>query len=436
MAGANHGARRMGWARALAASLAAIALLGGVGNAAALAQSDGENVDGNVYTSPNFGYTLEWDEDVWEVDAEGQDTYGPGRDTLELFQTDRTSYIIVEGFEDYDGDAATCLETSIEEAIAAGEDREPLEDEDGEVIEDEDDGRAFAAFSFTVSSAADNEVADRIAYVECRTLVDGESVVVFTHIGAADAYFDGDQEEALEVIDSLRLPDDGASPEAGDGGEDEDATPTADDDATAEAEDEDEDERETPDADASPTSDDDDATPEAGDDDASPAAGDAGVEGDTYTSPTYGYELEWDGDEWEVVDATSEDDVDTLVLTDGSSEATLTGVADFEGDAQTCFEAAEDAIADREGVEDVAIAETSEGEPVIFANDDGTNVYGVYTYTLDGEETAEYVDCFTLEEGESVVSLSSVFAADEDGAVQAAQDLLEGLTLPGEASVN
>lgn len=162
--------------------------------------SDGENVDGNTYTSPTFGYRLEWDDEAWDVEDEGQDLYAEGRDTIQLFETDRTSYLIVEGFEGYDGDPDACLEGSVDEV--GGEDLEPLEDEDGEVIAGAEDGRAFAAYSFTTPT--DDEVSERVAYVECQTLDEGESVVVFTHVAAADTYFDGDREAATELIESLR----------------------------------------------------------------------------------------------------------------------------------------------------------------------------------------------------------------------------------------
>ena len=48
-----------------------------------------DNVDGNVYTSPTYGYELEWDEDVWEVDEETSNR----RDSLVLIETDASTWI-------------------------------------------------------------------------------------------------------------------------------------------------------------------------------------------------------------------------------------------------------------------------------------------------------------------------------------------------------
>lgn len=364
----------------------------------------GAGVDGNTYTSPTFGYTVEWDEDDWTVDDETEGV--PGRDTLILDYNDG-GFLYVEGYEDFDGDPAECLDASSSEFLENDQVDEsmPLEDDDGEPVEGEEDGVAFAAYTLTTGGDELN------AYFDCRTLVEDEAVLAFSLVAPPQVYDDA-LAAVEDIADSLQL-------EGADATED-DATPRADE------------EEETP------AADEEDATPAAGgEDEETPEADDAaGVDGNAYVSPTYGYELTWDADVWEVVEATSEDDLDTLVLTDGTAEATLTGVEDFEGDAEACFEGAEETIADRDGVEDVAVAEDDDGDPVRDASADGSNVYGVYLYTLDGEDTAEYVDCFTLEEGTSVVYLSSVFPSDEIDELSAAIDLISALTLPEAEPVN
>ncbi len=161
-----------------------------------------DNVDGNLYVSPTYGYELEWDEDVWELDEDSSNR----RDTLVLFETDATSYVYVEGYEAYDGDPDDCLEGSADEILGADavSDVELMEDEDGDVIEGEADGVVFAAYTYEFET--DDGAQDRASYFTCQTLVEDEAVLAFSFVGLL-AEVEDDLPLWLELFDGLTLSD-------------------------------------------------------------------------------------------------------------------------------------------------------------------------------------------------------------------------------------
>jgi hypothetical protein len=380
---------------------------------------DEEGVDGNEYESPTFGYTLEWDEDVWEV-VEATSTQE--RDRLHL-RSDGSD-LLVDGLSDFDGDTVDCLADRIANLENRALDIEPFEDEDGDDVEGEEDGRAFAAFLVTGPVLEDDDETDEdaelIAYLECRTLVEGDAVIQILHVAPVADYPD----EALlaaEALETLTIP---AADEGDDGegedeevGEDEEPTEEATEEATEEPE-----EEATEEATEEPEDEEEDEeqTPE-----------EAGVDDDTYTSPTFGYSLEWDEDEWEVEDATSEDDVDTLVLSNGVSTLTITGLEDFDGDLADCLEETAAELEDGRDVESFEPALNADGDPIEIDDDD--RVGAVYLATVDGDEVAYQVECRTLVEDEAVIQIVQVVPADDfDDEIAPVAEVLDTLTLEGE----
>ncbi|HEV2109579.1 MAG TPA: hypothetical protein VGR16_15065, partial [Thermomicrobiales bacterium] len=125
-------------------------------------------VDGNTFTSPNFGFSISWDEDVWEVTATATD---PDFDQLVL--DTRDSSLSLSGTTDFDGNVGECLE-GVTAFLSAGtealeiDDIDVLEDEDGDPIEGEERDRAFVANEYTGTFEGDD--AQFVYYVECRTL--------------------------------------------------------------------------------------------------------------------------------------------------------------------------------------------------------------------------------------------------------------------------
>src|SRR5262245_32100173 len=77
-----------------------------------------------------------------------------------------------------------------------------------------------------------------------------------------------------------------------------------------------------------------------------------GVDGDAYESPTWGFTLSWDEDTWEVVDSTSEDDVDFLVLRSSGSSLFFNAAPEHDGDSAECLDAWIGVLSSEDGVED------------------------------------------------------------------------------------
>ena len=165
-------------------------------------------IEDNTYESPTWGYSIEWDEDVWEaVEATSED------EVDELILQSRSNTLYFSATNGYEGDPEACLADwatvlSSEEGVA---DWEPLEDEDGEVIEGEEEDRAWAAFWLTFTDSAGNEFEDA-NYIECRTLVEDEATLTIVHLTALADYFD-EAELVAEVLDTIELSGDGDQPD-------------------------------------------------------------------------------------------------------------------------------------------------------------------------------------------------------------------------------
>jgi hypothetical protein len=157
--------------------------------------------DGASYTSPTYGYTLEWDEDEWTANTET--VVAPDRGTLILDAADGTGFVYVEGYEAYDGDPEDCLEGAADELLSTEGyvDVEPLElDRD---LAQAPEGGAVAAYSLTYETSEGQEVPG-VAYVACQTLVEGEAVLAVSYVTFAAEYEDG-IEAVQDVMASLEL---------------------------------------------------------------------------------------------------------------------------------------------------------------------------------------------------------------------------------------
>ena len=155
---------------------------------------------GNAYQSPNWGYTLEWDEAGWKA---MEVTSDDGLDTLHL-RTSRSSLYLI-GEDAHRGDPAACLDdwTGALSGEQDVDNWQPLEDEDGELVAGERRDRAWAAFSLTYA----NDEGDEFGYVaslECRTLIEDEATLTILHV-TGEADYEAESEAVAEVLDPLEL---------------------------------------------------------------------------------------------------------------------------------------------------------------------------------------------------------------------------------------
>jgi hypothetical protein len=131
----------------------------------------------------------------------------------------------------------------------------------------------------------------------------------------------------------------------------------------------------------------------------------AGVDGDAYESPTWSYTLEWDEDVWSPVLATSEDDVDLLLLQ--SRRSTLAFQAGpLDADPADCLEGVAGALSSEDGVDDWEPLEDDDGDPV--AGERGSRAWAAFTLTFEGDDGDEiegvyYLECRSLIAGEAAL---------------------------------
>ena len=133
--------------------------------------------EAGTYESPQYGYTLTYDPDEWEISSEDDDP-DDAYDRVQL--SNGVSLVALIGDPDYDADELDrCLDDYLAglEQDEAVTDVELLEDDDGDAIEGEDDGLAFAAYTYTYTGEDGDEM-DLVRYASCEDLGDDVTLVV------------------------------------------------------------------------------------------------------------------------------------------------------------------------------------------------------------------------------------------------------------------
>ena len=173
----------------------------------------------------------------------------------------------------------------------------------------------------------------------------------------------------------------------------------------------------------------------------------AGVDGYSYTSPSFGYGLTWPA-AWEVRDEASGDGADALYLATGGGALAIVGTRQFGADANACLAAFAAEFAAAEGIADLAQVEDGPTRPiaggvgVVFSTYAGTT--SVPASQGDGTGVAEgevrtpatvYVECRPLASGDSVLAIA-IAAPDNvyDAVADEARPLLRRLDLAGQAA--
>lgn len=167
-----------------------------------------------------------------------------------------------------------------------------------------------------------------------------------------------------------------------------------------------------------------------------------GIKGNTYTSPTYGFRLTWDQQIWQPVSGSeivaSEPDLsDRLMLQyeGGDGFVLVDGRSLYLGDPATCLAGEERNLRREDAVIQVDLATGEDGQPL--TGSDATGAFAVFAVTVHDPVTnadtpwIQYVECFTLEPGRSVIVFRhNAFATHYNSQVDAVQRLLANLHLP------
>lgn len=266
----------------------------------------------------------------------------------------------------YDGDAVACRDDLVDRLPddPTVESVEAADDLADAVAED--DGRAYATLRVEITPDGTDEPRTFAERIECRTVVAGEAVLAITWLAPIDDYDDA----ATQVADLLAALD----------------VPTF------------------------------------------QAPGDeiAGVDGDSYLDPAYGFGLRWDRDDWAPFDPVDA----TFGLSNAVSIISFDVLTDYGDDGAACVEGSLDALE-----ESPALAEATtlgrDGDDVAGLDDQGWSYLAV---DADFGGTAQFVAFRCIGLPGTDLTLRAVHSGPIDGYEEQADlaaPVFESLTLPG-----
>ena len=220
--------------RALAAFLMVAGFLA-AGSRTTNAQEGESGLDGNTFTSPNFGWSVEWDEDVWTFEADSENNED-GSDFFQLTTVDEEGPFAIATFfagEGYSGDPDDCV-AGYEDTLADIDGNSDVaESDEFDLPETPEDG---AGTNYTYTAALDSGDLELIDYASCVTIVEDEAVLIFSVTTTPNVF-----EDIIPIVDDLAaeitVPDAGNTDQddedvTPDADEDEDVTPEADEDSS------------------------------------------------------------------------------------------------------------------------------------------------------------------------------------------------------------
>lgn len=351
-------------------------------------------LDGTTYTSEEHEFSVAWD-DAWEATENG----GGTSDFHELRLTASTGSILILSGPFYDGDPETCL--AGENAYFSGEDPTvedwaPAVDAAGAPVTGSGDNLAWGVFTFTYASEDEGPI-DLVDYIECRALAPGETILEILVSSRPDQY-EAHMAAALAITNAIEMPEGAAVDPV--------EPPVPDFSAQAAPSDG------TPETEGTPIS---IATPGA---EASPAmneapgtSGESGLDGATFTSPSFGWSLEVP-EGWTVENESIAAGDETLVISNGLSTISLHATDAYSGDLPGCIGFARNLLAEDPRYEDLRLDATVSGEA--FQGADDRSAFALFSYTgPDDERRAHFVDCRYIVPEESVLIVSQDVPYDQ-----------------------
>ncbi|MGH2534529.1 MAG: neutral zinc metallopeptidase [Thermomicrobiales bacterium] len=159
----------------------------------------------------------------------------------------------------------------------------------------------------------------------------------------------------------------------------------------------------------------------------------SGVEGNTYTSSTFGYSVTWDGT-WTVIDESSVDGFDSLGLSNDVSTVYFSAYVSNGEDEPTCLATSADLLSQEAGVSDFRQAESG-GEPLAGVAAFGSWAVYDFAYAAQGETVAysAFLLCRELIPGETMLQgVQIVETASYNDELDSVVALFEAVTLTGD----
>jgi hypothetical protein len=156
--------------------------------------------------------------------------------------------------------------------------------------------------------------------------------------------------------------------------------------------------------------------------------------GERYESPTYGYTVDYDEDDWSIESESSEDSNDHVRFTNGTSTVDFYG---FESNdtLDDCLDAEFAFYEGAGGYSNVEVAVDDNDDELRGDIDDYVWAVFWFAYTPEDGDPADftsYVECRSLDEGESMLKIVQFVSFDDyNDEIDARVALLDGLSLDG-----
>lgn len=342
-------------------------------------------VTGNSYSSGLYGYSVEWDDSLWEA----EDTGSADEDALIL--SSDNAQLQLRSYNEPDANERSCVTENAKDIGASEGIENWVRTTDFETPEAPEDGYS-RAYTFDFISDEAN-TATFVQYIECRPLP--EEGFVLISLLALDSQFEDELGSYADVIASLNL--EGGTPGGGDigskigkqGGEE---TSTK-------------------------------FTP-----------GDPELKGATYTGGAYNFSVTWDDSIWTPEAMEPAAGYEGVKLTSDISSAWVEAIEGYGGDLDVCVTDTGDQLNDFDGVTDVA----KERRPTLpETGEDAVAAIYSYTYTSNGDslDFVEYIDCRVLVADEVVLRMTVIATLDGyEDAVPEWEGVLAGIEIGSSGS--
>lgn len=338
---------------------------------------------GNSYLHPLDGWSITWDETVWEVKESA-----PGLDLGIRLTTVKpngdTTFVDINAVPDVtDRGPRRCVEES--RGVISGRDDVSEFEDATDLPRPQTTGDGYAELYRYRETPRSGESFLVAHYVECRPLPGTGDVLMILLRAYLDQY-----EAVLPLVNDLFATLSVPTEDEGDGGEGKPTEP-----------------------------------PDDGQVDAQTA---------DYLSPTYGWQLTWDAVLWEATEQTSTAEGDTLQLETLVNTVLFTATDRFGDRPKACLQAVVASLKDDAAVVRFSRAEGVAPGPV---GPDVGQLHDTYDVTYrDGDDTVTlrvYLECRTLIASQSVLSVVWVVAADYyEGELGRVGDLLARIQIPGQ----
>jgi class 3 adenylate cyclase/tetratricopeptide (TPR) repeat protein len=348
-------------------------------------------LEGNVYTSPTYGYTLNWDSG-WSVGDASSDQLGQ----FDLLQVSNgVTTVLLRSSSSDAVDATECLDEFIGtiESAANWQDLTPALETNGSEPRSASPERAYAIY---LDRPIDDPASASVYHLECHKLTPSGSFLV-TFVLIPTSLYEQQMGPVDQLLGTLQLagsPAEGVST---------DAQPLS-----------------TPMS--LPVLDMSALGPEL-----------PGVTGNVYISPSHEFSLAVDPP-WEIRFSSTNEDTDSVELGNGNSSIYLDAYPGASGNTTACVGEVSKELAADDAFSDVAIMTDGDGKPL--RGTDAIGVYVVFSYTRDegnGDEAVEqalYVGCRALPMGAMLRVLHVMDPESYQAQSLARDELLKGLAIP------